>query len=134
VKGGLHHAALSKPEVAFAGQQAIAEEVPIGAEDAALNEFSGVVDEHVFDLVGMRNHKSPNIEEAQAYNVAIFARHPRHERQGIPAQRAAQAVKKSLFGARRIWRHGEMVRGNLPKPKRKAAMCRGLWWNSPGGR
>src|SRR5215467_3173773 len=124
VKGGLHHAALSKPEVALAGQQAIAEEVPIGAENAALNEFPRVVDEHVFDLIGMRNHESPNIEEAQAYNVAIFARHPRHERQGIAAQRAAQAIEKSLFGARWIRRHGEMVRGNLRKPKQKAARCR----------
>ncbi len=115
VEGGLHHAALAEPEVAFAREEAVAEDVPIGAEDAALDEFFGVVDEDVFDVVGVEEQVGADVEETEAGDVAEFAGGARHEAEGILAERAAEAVEEALFGARRVEGHLEMVRGNGEK-------------------
>ena len=115
VEGGLHHAALAEPEVTFAGEEAVAEDVPIGAEDATLDEFFGVVDEDVFDVVGVKEQVGADVEEAEADDVAEFAGGARHEAEGILAERAAEAVEEALFGAGRVEGHLEMVRGNGKK-------------------
>ena len=54
------------------------------------------------------------MEEAKADDVAVFAGGARHEREGILAERAAEAVEETLFGAGRVEGgsksgHGEMV-------------------------
>ena len=79
MKGRLHHAALAKPEFAFAGEQAIAEEETIGAQNAALNEFAGAVDDDVFDVVGVEEEVGAKVEEAQADDVAVIAGGVGHE-------------------------------------------------------
>jgi hypothetical protein len=112
VKGGLHHAALAEPEITFAGEQAIAEDMPICAKDAALDEFLGVVDQNVFDLVGVEEQVGAYVKEPQADDVAVFAGGARHETERILAERAAEAVEEALFGAGRVKGHLEMVRGN----------------------
>ena len=119
VKGGLHHAALTEPEVTFAGEQAIAEDMPIGSEDAALDEFFGVVDEDVFDVVGVEEQEGTNVEETEADDVAEFAGGARHETEGILTERAAEAVEEALFGTGGIEGHLEMVRGKLENGKLK---------------
>ena len=110
MKGGLHHAALAEPEIAFAGEEAVAEEMAIGAEDAALDEFSGVVDDNVFDVVGVKEEVGAEVEEAQADDVAVLPGGAGHEAERVLAERAAEAVEETLFGAGRVegW-HGEMV-------------------------
>jgi hypothetical protein len=125
VKGGLHHAALAEPEVAFTGEKAVTENVSIGAEDAALDEFFGVVHEDVFDVVGVEEEEGADVEEAETDDVAILAGGTGHETERIPAERAAQAVEEALFGAGGIVGHGEMVRGNERKPKRGRGIDRG---------
>src|SRR5208337_1589842 len=110
MEGGLHHAALAEPEIAFAGEEAVAEEVAIRTEDAALDEFFGAVDDNVFDVVGVKEEVGAEIEEAQADDIAVFAGGTGHEAQRVLTERAAEAVEEALFGAGRVegW-HGEMV-------------------------
>jgi hypothetical protein len=109
VEGRLHHAALPEPEVAFAGEQSVAEQVAIRAEDAAFDEFAGVVDDDVFDVVGVEEEVGAKVEEAETDDVAIFACDTGHEGEGIPAEGAAEAGEETLFRAGRIGGHGEMV-------------------------
>ncbi len=114
MEGGLHHAALAQPEFSFAGEEAVAEEMTISAEDAALDELFVVGDEDVFDLIGVKEEIGADVEEAKADDVAVFAGGARHEREGILAERAAEAVEETLFGAGRVEGgsesgHGEMV-------------------------
>jgi hypothetical protein len=109
MKGWLHHAALTEPEIAFTGKEAVAEKVAIGAEDAAFDEFAGVVDDHVFDLVGMKEEVGAKVEEAEADNVAVIMGGAGHEAERVVAERAAEAVEETLFGAGRVKGHGEMV-------------------------
>jgi hypothetical protein len=119
MEGGLHHAALTEPEFALAGKQAVAEDVTIGAEDAALDEFFIVVDEDVFDVFGMEKRVGAEIEEAEADDVAVIASDAGHEGERIAAEGAAKAVEEAFFWAGRVEGHGEMVRGKSENGKLK---------------
>jgi len=119
VKGGLHHAALTEPEIALAGEEAIAENVAVGTEDAALDEFARVIDKDVFDMIGVEEKERANVKEAEADDVTVIARGTRHEGERVAAERAAQAVKETWFGPGRIEGHGEMVRGKGGKRNSK---------------
>ena len=114
MKGGLHHAALAQPEFSFTGEEAVAEEMTIGAEDAALDEFFVVGDEDIFDLIGVKEEIGADVEEAKADDVAVFAGGAGHEGERILAEGTAEAVEETLFGAGRVEGgsesgHGEMV-------------------------
>ncbi|MGB9434643.1 MAG: hypothetical protein WBQ89_20530, partial [Candidatus Acidiferrum sp.] len=49
------------------------------------------------------------VEEAEADNVAVIMGGARHEAKRVVAERAAEAVEETLFGAGRVEGHGEMV-------------------------
>src|SRR5208282_1897063 len=99
-------------------EQAVAEEVAVGAEDAALDEFFGVVDDDIFDEIGVEEEKGADLEKAKADDVAVFAGGAGHEGERILAERAAEAVEEALFGAGGIVGHGEMVCGRREEGKR----------------
>jgi hypothetical protein len=74
---------------------------------------------YVFDLIGMADKISTNVEEAQTDNVAVFTRDSGHEGQGITSHWTAQAVEKSLFGTwgdNSVWGHDQGKRGKT-KPE-----------------
>lgn len=89
VEGRLHHAALAEPKFAFAGEKAVAKEEAVGAEDAAFDEFTRIVDDDVFDVLGMEKGVGAEVEKAQADDVAVFAGVTRHEGKGIASKLAA---------------------------------------------
>lgn len=105
VKCRLHHAALTEPEVALAGKEAIAENVSIGAKDAALDEFVRVVDDDVFNVVRVKQEEGADVEEAKTDDVAVVAKDALHEGKGIAADGAAEAVEKTRFGTGGIFAH-----------------------------
>jgi hypothetical protein len=91
----------------------------IGAENAAFDEFAGVVDDDVFDLVGVKEKESAELKEAQADDVAVVAGGASHEAERIVAERAVQAVEETLLGTGWVRRHGEMVVERLENGKLK---------------
>lgn len=120
MKCRLHHAPLPQPEFAFAGEEAIPEDVPIGAKHAALDEFLGVRDQDVLNQIGVYNKKRSNMEEAQADDVAVFTSDLAHESQRVAANGTAQTVEESLFGTRRIVQHREMIEGRGGKSQEES--------------
>ena len=83
VKRGLHQAALSQPEIAFAGEQPLAKNVPVGAQHAALDVAARVANQHFFDGAGMIDENAAEIHDADARHVAVVTREPGKELERI---------------------------------------------------
>ena len=108
VEGRLHHAALAEPKFAFAGEKAVAKEEAVGAEDAAFDEFTRIVDDDVFDVLGMEKGVGAEVEKAQADDVAVFAGVTRHEGRGSRRSWLRRPSKKPCSGpgGREAWGDG----------------------------
>ena len=74
VKRRLRQPALPQPKIPFAGQQALAKDVPVGPQHSAFRIFAGVGDQHFFDQAGMVDEHRLEIQYAQPRDVAILAR------------------------------------------------------------
>jgi hypothetical protein len=73
MKRGLHQAALAQPEIAFAGEQTVAEEFAIGLQAAALDEFLVVGDDHLLDEIGMVQQDDAIVQRLPGEDVAVRA-------------------------------------------------------------
>src|SRR5260370_25080247 len=72
VKGGLDEAALALPKVAFAGQQALAEDPCQSAIIRGLREITGITDKHRLYVPGMHYQVYRNMGEMHANHVSVF--------------------------------------------------------------
>ena len=75
VEGGLGEAPLPEPEVALAGQEAVAENgVHVAPEEAVLHELRAARDEHALDDVWMVDQAGRLAAEAHGHDVAVAPR------------------------------------------------------------
>ena len=65
VEGRLHQAPLPQPEVAFAGEQAVAEDERVEPQGEVLDEVVVLRDEDFFDEVGMADQVDAAMAEAE---------------------------------------------------------------------
>src|ERR1700682_3088677 len=107
MKRRLRQTPLAQPELSFAGQQAFAEDVPVCAQHASFNVFSGVGNQRLFDQVWMIDENRPEIKNADARDVAILAREFREvfersviERTERPSPEPLGWSWKKLFASR----------------------------------
>src|SRR5215813_4535089 len=120
MEGRLRETALAKPEVAFAGKQAIAEETLVGFEDASFGEFARVGDEDLLDVVGMADEKNVIVEGAKLDDVAVISLKASEIFERVAIIVAIEAAPGVVFGAGReigegLGGHGVMLCGRMER-------------------
>src|SRR5260370_267767 len=73
VKRRLRQAPLPQPEISFACQQTVAEQLFVLTQNSSLDEFAVVRHEHLFDVVGMADEIDAKVVIAHGHDVAIVA-------------------------------------------------------------
>ena len=98
-EGGLDEFSLGLPELAFAGEQAVAEDGAEGAVVARFEEICLVLDQDFLDAVGMNDEADGDVEEAEEDDVAIFTGAAGEEAAPVVAHGEGVAEKLQAAGA-----------------------------------
>ena len=100
-EGRLDEFSLRLPELAFAGEQAVAEDGAEGAVVARLEEICLVLDEDFLDAVGMDDEADGDVEETEEDDIAIFAGAAGEEAAPVAAHGEGVAEEFQAAGAGR---------------------------------
>ena len=100
-----HQPALTMPERALAGQQAVAEQAAQHrVVDVVLVVVAMIVVQDVADVVGMGEQKGAGGGEAEAYDVAVLAKPGAHKLQRLALHLAQAAEQEMAPRSRAAWR------------------------------
>src|SRR6266852_3732381 len=110
MEGGLGEAALAPPEVAFADEQALAEQrADDEFREGAFVQLSVVEDEELLDIVGAINEDAAHAHHRHADDVAVLASKALQSAEGIFADIESEAEDGQAFGT---WRGMGSVGGH----------------------
>jgi hypothetical protein len=100
VKRGIAQAALASPEIAVAGEQAVAKELGIGARGHAFDEVAGLAEQDLFDVQRVEQDVNREIHEAVEDDIAVLAGPAQERARGIAAghERGADPGKSTRAG------------------------------------
>ena len=108
---GLHQPALRAPFVAFAGHQAVAEQDRDALDADALGEIGVMVDEHVADVVRMRQHPDVAVERRRkcAVGIAVLLEQAHQRGERVRLERDVERLRR----ARRCSVMGQVARASV---------------------
>jgi hypothetical protein len=94
-EGGSREAALAVPEVTFTRQKTFAEHSrDLPPEEAVLDEVAVILDEHVFNKLGITDQKHGPCAETQSDDIAVFTVALREEAQRITGEMAEMSQNR----------------------------------------